>query len=157
MSSLRTPTFRLLDARAGWDADPLLTSSDALAGFEDERGLTLAPLQSGEVSEAEILPHFYPPWISPGAAPCEWLLASPKRSRLLRIRPGESAFHAWGPELGTADAVASDECGLIAVSDRACGSVVLLDGVGRIRARIAIGNISLLAFAPWGVGYTDSA
>ena len=147
MSSLKEPTFRLLDARVGWDEDP--RSTQGLVGFDDERGLSLAPLNPAEVSEADTLPWFTPPWIARGVLPCEWLLAAPSHRQLQRVRPGEAAFSPWGPELASVDAVATDTRTFIAVADRSAERVVVLDGLGRARARFAIVGASVLAFAPW--------
>lgn len=68
------PTFRLLDARVGWNA---LEVSN-LTGLDQPSGLRLAPA-AGEpagLTEGEVAPWLPDPRLAPGAQPCAWYLAT---------------------------------------------------------------------------------
>ncbi|MCP3143388.1 phage tail protein [Pyxidicoccus xibeiensis] len=149
MMCQRQATFRLLDARVGWDLD---TSEGAQPdGTGDDACLVLAPTHPDEVSEEDVLPWFLPPWLARGPRGCEWLLApGAGQRRLLRREPGGSAFEPWGPELCRVDAVASDCYRWIALADGVTGEVQLLDAVGRPAARIPVSAPEALALTRGG-------
>jgi phage tail-like protein len=78
----QTATFRLLDARVGWNAPP----GTNLTGMEDPAGLRLAPA-AGEpagLTERAVAPWLPDPRLAPGPEPCAWYLAAP--TGLLRRR-----------------------------------------------------------------------
>ncbi len=142
----REPTFRLLDARVGWEACPV----PELVGFDDEAGVVLAPKNPHEVSPQAVLPFFYPPWLAASPGSREWFLAPPSPAcRLLRWQPCDTAFRPWGPAFEGVDAVAVS-CHAIAVAQRDAGRVTLLDAVGRQRAHLTVSHPGALAFTPWG-------
>lgn len=149
MICLREPTFRLLDARVGWD---LARREGAdIEGSGDASLLTLTPEHPREVSEEEVLPWFPPPWLARGTLGGDWLLAPGAHHRqLLRLEPCGSAFQPWGPELCGPEAVSSDCHRWMAVADRAAHQVVVLDAVGRPFSRVEVAAPSVVALTRWG-------
>ncbi|MQS37196.1 phage tail protein [Streptomyces katsurahamanus] len=82
------PTFRLLDARTGWEQ---YTGADGpgtenVVGFDDETGIRLAHQGSAPQGPArgELLPWFPDRRLTPGCRPCAWYLLAPGPPRLLR-------------------------------------------------------------------------
>ncbi len=158
MSCMPEPTFRLLDARVGWDRK----SSKGLMGFRSSKGLELAPRFLGAASPADVLPHFFPPRLSHGASRCEWLLAPVDRPhRLLRLAAcvpepstacagrARGCFEPWGPELRRVRSVASD-CHLALVADAGAEAALLVDFAGNVRATFPVARPGAVAIAPWG-------
>jgi phage tail-like protein len=76
------PTFRLLDARVGWD--PYAVSG--LVGLDDTAGIRLAPAGGGPdgPSTHDLLLWFPDPRLAPGCGPCNWYLLAPQRGVLRR-------------------------------------------------------------------------
>jgi phage tail-like protein len=76
------PTFRLLDARVGWNALEVTN----LTGLDQPSGLQLAPA-AGEpagLADSDVAPWLPDPRLAPGSQPCAWYLATP--AGLLRRR-----------------------------------------------------------------------
>ena len=76
--------FRLLDAYVGWDPDGP-TGSLNLEGLEDPAGLRLSLKNPGEIDSGELLARIPPGRLAQGCGLCEWYLATPRPSRLLRL------------------------------------------------------------------------
>ena len=76
------PTFRLLDARVGWN---VLEVSN-LTGLDQPSGLHLAPAadKPAGLTESDVAPWLPDPRLAPGSQPCAWYLATP--AGLLRRR-----------------------------------------------------------------------
>jgi phage tail-like protein len=94
------PTFRLLDARVGWNVQEVSN----LTGLDQPSGLHLAPA-AGEptgLTESDVAPWLPDPRLAPGAQPCAWYLATP--AGLLRRRRCTSCPLCTPPvEPGAAD------------------------------------------------------
>lgn len=180
MSCAPLATFRLLDARVGWDVD----SSSQLVGFESEAGVRLAAVDPDEVSAATVLPYLFPRRLAKGPGHCEWLLASAKHPLggagnetppLCEGRVGREGLHACTggllklsdcappvgcpPDRGHFDPFgprmvrsSSVSCakGQVAAADFAGDEVLLLDGGGRVRGRIPFVRPFAVVLAPWG-------
>jgi len=145
----REATFRLLDARVGWDIDE--AHGVHLDGPRDEASYVLEPKYPREVSEEDVIPWFLPPWLAHGTVGCDWLIApGGQAARLLRAEPCASAFVPWGLRFRRVDAVASDCRRWIVVADGAAHEVVVLDAVGRPFARLEIADPTVVALTPWG-------
>jgi phage tail-like protein len=72
-------TFRLLDARVGWDPRPG-DGAVGLVGLDDPAGLRLAVAGTGDgPTRHDLLPWFPDPRLAPGCGPCAWYLSSPGR------------------------------------------------------------------------------
>jgi phage tail-like protein len=148
-----TSLFRLLDPIVGWDLALAADSAKGLTGLDDMDGITLAELDPGAVSGGDIDPYLTPPWLAKGCGPCEWYLVT-RTSRLLRL--GDCACD-WQP-------VWSERCNplpeariaavavqghRIAVADD--DGITLFESSGDyVAARIGIGKVSALTFAPNG-------
>ena len=78
----QTATFRLLDARVGWD----VLSLSNLTGLDQPGGLRLATAACtpAGLTECDVAPWLPDPRLAPGAQPCAWYLAAP--AGLLRRR-----------------------------------------------------------------------
>lgn len=149
MICLREPTFRLLDARVGWE----LASAEGahVEGSGDDSVLALTPGHPREVSEEDVLPWFLPPWLARGTLGGDWLLAPGARHRrLLRLEPCGGAFQPWGAEHCRPEAVASDCRRWIAVADPAEHRVMVLDAVGRPFSRVEVAAPYVVALTGWG-------
>jgi phage tail-like protein len=145
----REATFRLLDARVGWDIDE--AHGVHLDGPRDDTHLVLEPLYPREVSEEDVIPWFLPPWLAHGTGGCDWLLApGGQAARLLRAEPCASAFVPWGIAFRRVDAVTSDCLRWIILADGLADVVVVLDAVGRPFARIQVPDPTAVALTPWG-------
>ena len=173
MTCSANPTFRLFDARVGWDE----RSSDKLVALKSLEGLMLAPRPGSGVSPARVLPYFFPLRVSCAPGRCEWFLAPREKSqRLLRFipcsrstsdcggqdprrcsaceAPGnppmcEKGFEPWGPPVVRARAVAAG-CDGVLVADAGASAALLLDLAGNIRASIPVARPGAVAFTPWG-------
>lgn len=149
MNCQREATFRLLDARVGWDIHEALGVH--LEGATDEACLVLKPEDPDELSEEDVIPWFLPPWLAHGTVGQDWLIApGGDATRLLRAEPCASTFLPWGPRLHRVDAVASDCHRWIVVADGAAGAVVVLDAVGRPFTRLEVPTPEGVALTPWG-------
>jgi phage tail-like protein len=155
----KAPTFRLLDARVGWEATTATATGPAgaenepgatlkallpgtatgLAGLEDETGVTLAELDPGAPGAEALSPLLPPPWLAPGCGPCDWFMATPARdglaSRLLRLGECGCGWDEVWPPLCTpllgADLVAIAVAGQrVALADRAQRRIVLAEMAG---------------------------
>jgi phage tail-like protein len=147
------PTFRLLDARVGWDA----ASATGLVGLQRVSGITLRALHPGEVSAADAAKYFLPRRLAEGPERCQWLLAPKRGTRLLRLSacvatdacPADrGCFAPWGPALLRPNAVAA-ACGLIAIADAGGGEVVVVNGAAEPHARFAVDRPRAVAITPW--------
>ena len=78
----QTATFRLLDARVGWD----VLSLSNLTGLDQPSGLQLATAACtpAGLTERAVAPWLPDPRLAPGGQPCAWYLAAP--AGLLRRR-----------------------------------------------------------------------
>jgi phage tail-like protein len=144
------PTFRLLDARVGWD----VAETQGLDGFDDPSGLRLA---GAGIDPAALLAHLPPPRLARGGRPRSWWLVTDDRpSRLLRRGPCSEGWEpAWPPGCDPGllvEAVAVAARGRrLAVADRGAGRVwVWTAGGGRLAAAIPVADPVAVAFTPWG-------
>src|SRR5688500_12461493 len=81
------PTFRLLDAYAGWDpGDQPYDEPVILIGFDDPAGLRLSALNPNEVNPSDLLGSIPPVRLARGCGSCDWYLITPAppAARLLR-------------------------------------------------------------------------
>jgi phage tail-like protein len=147
------PTFRLLDARVGWDPS---TITD-LTGVDLDTGLRLA-LAGGEPdppTAPDLLPWFSDPRLAPGCGRCSWYLLAPDRG-LLRRRVCGDPDHAWapvwppgcGPGILAAPTAVAARGHRFAVVDR--DRVLVWDGEGERLAAVIPGPAVAVALTSWG-------
>src|SRR5687767_13397570 len=148
------PTFRLLDAYAGWDQD----EAKNLVGFADPEGLRLEPLNPNEVNPSDLLPYLAPPHLARGCGSCGWYLItpSPPSPRVLRRDPCSGQWvsiwdEACAPDYLKKPAAVAAWRKRVAVSDLGAGTVWIWSGRGsRLGARIELAKPGPLAFTPQG-------
>jgi phage tail-like protein len=148
------PTFRLLDAYAGWDQD----EAENLVGFADLEGVRLEPLNPNEVNPADVLSYLAPPHLARGCGSCDWYLITPvpPSPRLLRRDPCSGQWvsiwdEASAPDYLIEPAAVGAWRNRVAVSDRGAGTVWVWSGRGsRLSARIDLAEPGPLAFTPQG-------
>lgn len=149
------PTFRLLNAYVGWDADDT-DGTRNLIGLDDPEGLQLALKNPDEIDQADLLAYFPPPRLARGCGPCEWYLVTPPPSRLLRLdRCSGRWLPGWNDSCDLKflrEAIAVTTVGhRLAVADRAAGIVWIWAGEGeRISASINVPQAGPIAFLPHG-------
>jgi phage tail-like protein len=150
-----TPTFRLLDAFVGWERE----RSKNIVGFEDPKGLRLAPLVPGGADAAGLLAFLPPPRLAFGGRPrTAWLITDERPPRLLRrdpCVPTDCWPPVWSPACDPGllvEPVAVAVRGRwLAVADRGAGRVwVFGESGGRLVVSIPVARPVALTFTPWG-------
>ena len=153
------PTFRLLDAYAGWD--PGVEAYDlpeGLVGFDDPEGLRLAAIDPNEVNPSDLLPLLPPPRLARGCGSCDWYLITPvpPAARLLRRDPCTGQWvSVWDnvcfPDYLVEPVAVAAWRRRVAISDRGADTVWVWSGQGtRLSARIPLAGPGPLAFTPGG-------
>jgi len=153
------PTFRLLDAFAGWDpGDQPYDAPQNLVGFSDPAGIRLAQLNPGEINPGDLIHYLSPPRLARGCGSCDWYLITPAppESRLLHRDPCTGKWvpvwdeHCVPNNLLHPIAVAAWRH-RIAVSDLGANVVYVWSAGGaRVAARINISCPGPLAFTTRG-------
>src|SRR5688572_3579680 len=123
--SISFPTFRLLDAYAGWDqGDQHYNQPKNLVGFADPEGLKLRPLSPDAVNPSDLLSYLAPTQLARGCGSCDWYLitAVPPSPRLLRRDPCSGLW--------------------VSIWDEACAPDLLLEpvAVAAWRKRLAVSD-----------------
>jgi phage tail-like protein len=101
------PTFRLLDAFVGWEAEAEADAYKNLTGLDEATGVRLKLKDDAAVDPAQVLACIPPPRLARGCGPCEWYLITPRAPRLLRRG---LTFKRWR--------IAADDC---QVEEDPCG------------------------------------
>jgi len=146
-------SFRLLDARTGWEVD----RSAGLVGFDDPGGLRLAGPASvpGAVAAADLFGYLYPARLAPGPA---GRLVSADTAGLQELDPGSGRWVRLAlPVEPVSISAVSGGHGLLALADGGARRLHLLRGrplreVLRIDlAGLADGRPRLVALTPWSL------
>ena len=154
------PTFRLLDAYAGWDpGDQPHDSPVNLIGFDDPAGLRLGPLNPNEVNPTELLASLPPARLARGCGSCDWYLITPAppAPRLLRYDLCRGKWiSVWEglcpPDYLVGPVAVAAWRRRVAVSDPGAKTVWVWSGRGtRLSARISRNHPGPLAFTPQGL------
>lgn len=144
------PTFRLLDARVGWDPAHV----EDLVGVGAASGVRLAPVgpSGGGIDPGAVWPHLPPPRLAYHCASCTWYLATPAppEPRVLVLAPCDDAWRALRLDrLRLPGEIASlavhDQ--LLAAADRGGDTVWVFRRDGRLVAVFAVPEPTAVAFA----------
>jgi len=154
------PTFRLLDAYAGWDpGDQPYDEPVNLIGFDDPAGLRLSALNPNEVNPSDLLGSIPPVRLARGCGSCDWYLITPAppAARLLRRDACSSQWISVWDGLCPPDYLVNPVAiaawrRRVAVSDAGAKMVWVWSKRGaRLSARIELKDPGPLAFTPRGL------